>query len=80
MNWAITSGIMILIVILAVFLSFEKGEVNTKDISLIATLATLAAVMRIPFAAIISVQPTTFIVMITGYVFGPLFGFMVGAL
>ncbi|MGI6226601.1 MAG: ECF transporter S component, partial [Peptococcales bacterium] len=42
--------------------------------------ATLAAVMRIPFAAIISVQPTTFIVMITGYVFGPLFGFMVGAL
>ena len=31
-------------------------------------MATLGAATRIPFAAIVSVQPTTFIVMITGYI------------
>lgn len=80
MNWAIISAVIILAAIWAVFLSYEKQGVNTKEISLIATMATLAAVMRIPFAAIISVQPTTFIVMITGYVFGARAGFMVGAI
>lgn len=80
MNWAIISGLIIIIAILAVFFSFENQGANTKEISLIATMATLAAVMRIPFAAIISVQPTTFIVMITGYVFGAGAGFMVGSL
>lgn len=43
-------------------------------------MASLAAVSRVPFAAIMSVQPTTFIVMITGYVFGAPTGFMVGAI
>jgi len=80
MNWAVISAIIIFLAILAVFLSYENKEVNTKEISLIATMATLAAVMRIPFAAIISVQPTTFIVMISGYVFGARAGFMVGAM
>ena len=63
-----------------VFVSFEKQGVTTKEISLIATMATLGAATRIPFAAIVSVQPTTFIVMITGYIFGSQVGFMVGAL
>jgi len=80
MNWAIVSVLIICLAILTVFFSFEKQGINTKEISLIATMATLAAVMRIPFAAIISVQPTTFIVMITGYVFGARAGFMVGAM
>ena len=80
MNWAIISAVIILAAIMAVFLSYERQGVNVKEISLIATMATLAAVMRVPFAAIISVQPTTFIVMITGYVFGARAVFMVGAI
>ncbi len=57
-----------------------KKEINTKEITLIATMASLAAITRIPFVIIMSVQPTTFIVMITGYVFGSQTGFMVGAI
>ncbi len=57
-----------------------KKRINTKEIALIATMASFAAITRIPFVIIMSVQPTTFIVMITGYVFGSRIGFMVGAI
>lgn len=80
MNWALFSGIMIGLIILVFFWRFEKSGMNSKEITLIATMASLAAISRIPFAAIMSLQPSTFIVMITGYVFGPHMGFMVGAL
>jgi energy-coupling factor transport system substrate-specific component len=42
-------------------------------------VSTIGAVSRVPFAALMSIQPTTFMVMITGYVFGPHMGFMCGA-
>lgn len=42
-------------------------------------LAALAAVSRIPFAALPGFQPTTFIAIVSGYAFGGQAGFMVGA-
>ena len=45
-----------------------------------AILSGFSAVSRVPFAAIPSVQPCTYIIICTGYVFGPLAGFMVGAI
>jgi energy-coupling factor transport system substrate-specific component len=42
-------------------------------------LGTLSAAARIPFSAIPSFQPSTFIIICSGYVFGPVAGFMVGA-
>jgi energy-coupling factor transport system substrate-specific component len=53
---------------------------NSKDISLTAMLGALSAVVRIPFAALPSVQPSTFIIAATGYSFGPLKGLAAGAL
>lgn len=53
---------------------------NSRDISLTAMLGALSAVARVPFAAIPSVQPSTFIIASTGYSFGILKGFTVGAL
>ncbi|SFR01196.1 ECF transporter S component [Desulfoscipio geothermicus] len=79
-NWALFSSVVIGLAMLAFFRCFEKSAVTSKEIALISTMAALAAVSRIPFAAIMSVQPTTFIVMITGYVFGAQTGFMVGAI
>lgn len=68
------------IVLLAyAFYRFEKSRFSSKEISLIAALAAVAALGRIPFAALPGVQPTTFIVIIAGYVFGPATGFLVGA-
>jgi energy-coupling factor transport system substrate-specific component len=78
-NWALASVLIIALALLAFFWQFEKQKVNSKYIALIATMASLAAISRVPFAAILGLQPTTFIVMITGYVFGAQTGFVVGA-
>ncbi|MCF8011510.1 MAG: ECF transporter S component [Clostridiales bacterium] len=78
-NWALFSAVIIGLAVLTFFWRFEKKGAASKEIALIATMASFAAVSRIPFAAVMSIQPTTFIVMITGYVFGVQEGFMVGA-
>ncbi len=80
LNWALLSTMIVFVGILAFFWRFEKKQVNSKMIALIATMSSLAAVSRIAFSAIVSLQPATFIIMITGYVFGAQIGFMVGAI
>ncbi|QEK11391.1 ECF transporter S component [Crassaminicella thermophila] len=78
-NWALFSAIIIGLAMLTFFWRFERSGINAKEVALIATMASLAGIARVPFAAIMSLQPTTFMVMITGYVFGTQIGFMVGA-
>ncbi len=76
------SFVLICIVFLLLFLSyfyFENSSMGTKEIAVIATLSAFAGAARIPFAAIPNVQPTTFIVALSGYVFGPYEGFIIGA-
>lgn len=80
MNWAIIAVVITILCILLFFRRFEKAEVSAKEIALIATMTTFAGISRIPFAVFPSFQPTTFLVMITGYVFGAQTGFMVGAM
>lgn len=79
-NWALFSVIIVGLAIFVFFWRFEHKGVSSKEVALIAAMASLAAIARVPFAAIMSLQPTTFLVMISGYVFGPQTGFMVGAL
>jgi energy-coupling factor transport system substrate-specific component len=62
------------------FYRFERGRFTTREIALIACLAALAGLGRIPFAALPGIQPTTFLVILSGFVFGPMTGFLVGAL
>jgi energy-coupling factor transport system substrate-specific component len=78
-NWALLSVFIVGIAILMFFISFEKRSVDSKEMALIATMASIAGISRIPFAVIMSFQPTTFIIMITGYVFGSQTGFVTGA-
>ena len=80
MNWALFSFIMIGLFLIFFFWRFEKSPVSSKEVALIATMAALASVSRIPFSAVVSLQPVTFLVMLSGYVFGARTGFMVGAL
>lgn len=73
--------LMILMLILSMvpfFCRFEKKEVNAEEIVIIAVLAAIAAVSRIPFSALPSVQPSSFVIIASGLVFGPQVGFMVG--
>jgi len=80
MNWGIVLAAMLLGMMALILWLYEKRKTNVREIALVSTLAALAAVSRIFFAAIPNIQPTTFIVMASGFVFGPSFGFMTGAL
>jgi energy-coupling factor transport system substrate-specific component len=80
LNWALLSTLLVFVAILVFFWSFERSQVSSKLVAFIATMSALAAVARIAFSAIVSLQPATFIIMICAYVFGPQIGFIVGAI
>ncbi len=65
--------------ILLLLVRFEARKVEASELVLLAVLAAIAAVSRVPFASIPSVQPTTFVIMMAGFVFGAESGFMIGA-
>lgn len=72
--------VYLLLFILAMYFKFEESNVSSKEISLIAIYSAFAAVARIPFIGIPSVQPVSFLVLCAGYVFGPLIGFIIGGI
>ncbi len=80
LNWGIIATAMVLLCIIIFFFKFERYAHTSKEIALISMLATISAVLRIPFAAIPGVQPCTYLITCSGYVFGPIAGFMVGAM
>lgn len=75
----LVSLIVLTIILIPFFTRFEKRTVNSKEIVLLAMLAAIAAVSRVPFAAIPSVQPTSFVIIMAGIAFGAEAGFIVGA-
>lgn len=78
--WSAISLTIVGFIIITFFILYEKLKMSSKEIALVANLAALSGLSRVPFAVIPSVQPTSFLVLITGYVFGPVTGFAVGAL
>jgi len=80
LNWGLVSAVLVVLATTAFFFEFERAAASSKEIALVAMLGTIAAVLRVPFAAIPSVQPSTYLVICSGYVFGPVAGFMVGAI
>jgi energy-coupling factor transport system substrate-specific component len=59
--------------------ALESGTESVKDLSLIATVAGVAAAGRVLFAPIPGVQPVTVIVVVAGAALGARRGFAVGA-
>jgi len=78
-SWGLFSAGMVVIALTVVYWFFERCRVSSREIAVIAVLATIAAVGRIPFAALPGIQPTTFTIIVSGFVFGPRAGFMVGS-
>ncbi|NMA95038.1 MAG: ECF transporter S component [Clostridiales bacterium] len=78
--WAAISLAIVALCILLVFILYEKRKMSPKEIALIANLAAIAGLSRVPFAGAPGVQPTSFFVIVSGYVMGPMVGFLVGAL
>jgi energy-coupling factor transport system substrate-specific component len=71
---------LIMLVLVAVFISFEEGRASAYEVAIIAMLSAASIALRVAFAALPQVQPSTFIIITAGVVFGPRAGFMVGAL
>jgi energy-coupling factor transport system substrate-specific component len=69
----------VFVILFMSYFYFEKSNAGTKEIAIIATLSAFASVGRIAFAPIPNVKPVTFLVALTGFVFGPYEGFLVGS-
>jgi len=79
MSWPLAAYGLLAIALLAGFVWYERGKPDAKIVALVGTLAALAALGRIAFAAVPNVKPTTDIVLISGYALGGPPGFVVGA-
>lgn len=77
-NYIMGFFIMILGVLILVFYFFESGEIVIDKLVLIGILSSLGSVGRIILSAIPSVQPSSFIIMLSGIGFGKEIGMMVG--
>jgi len=80
LNWGVLAAVLAALVCLALFFEFEDSATSSKEIALVAMLSTISAVLRVPFAVLPNVQPCTYIIICSGYVFGPIAGFAVGAM
>ncbi|HVD59106.1 MAG TPA: hypothetical protein VNC17_19865, partial [Thermoleophilaceae bacterium] len=79
MSWQAASLIVLSIALIAGFGWYERDKPPARVLALVATLAALAVVGRVAFAAIPNVKPTTDIVLFAGYALGAVPGFAVGA-
>jgi len=77
---AFLSFILVLLIIGVIFAEFEESSITSKEVALIGILAAITAASRIPFAALPNIKPCTFLIIVTGLVFGALAGAMVGSL
>lgn len=75
-----TAVVAMLLVVVAVFVSFEEGRASAHEVAIVAMLSAASIALRVAFAALPQVQPSTFIILAAGVAYGPRAGFMVGAL
>lgn len=79
-NWALATTTFIILCLAGFFFQFEKSATGAKEIALVSMLGTISALSRLPFASLMNFQPCTFFIICSGYVFGPVAGFMVACL
>ncbi|MFD1772746.1 ECF transporter S component [Paenibacillus rhizophilus] len=78
-HYLLLSLVLLCAALLPLFLRLERRKLEPRELVLLAVLAALAAVSRIPFAALPSVKPVSAIVILSAYVFGAEAGFLIGA-
>ena len=79
MSWELAAFGLLGLALIGGFAWWERSRPSSRTVALVATLAALATLGRIAFAALPSVKPTTDIVLIAGYTLGGAPGFAVGA-
>jgi energy-coupling factor transport system substrate-specific component len=78
-SWQLGAFGLLILALVAGFAWYERTRPDARILALVATLAALAALGRIAFAALPNVKPSTDIVLIAGYALGAAPGFVVGA-
>ncbi|WP_258359607.1 ECF transporter S component [Moorella sulfitireducens] len=78
-GWGLIALVIIVAAIILFYWRFEQRKASSREVAVVAVLGTIAAAGRIPFAVFPSIQPVTFIVIVSGYIFGPQAGFMAGS-
>jgi energy-coupling factor transport system substrate-specific component len=79
MSWPLAAYGLLALALGAGFVWYERSKPDAKVVALVGTLAALAALGRIAFAAVPNVKPTTDIIIVTGMILGGAPGFTVGA-
>jgi energy-coupling factor transport system substrate-specific component len=79
MSWQLASLAVLGLALAAAFAWYEREQPPARVLAVVASLAALAVVGRLAFAAIPNVKPTTDIVLFAGYALGAIPGFAVGA-
>ena len=79
MSWQLSSLALLGLALAAGFAWYERERPPARVLAVVASLAALAVVGRLAFAAIPNVKPTTDIVLFAGYALGAIPGFAVGA-
>jgi prenyltransferase beta subunit len=79
-TWQASSFVLLALALAAGFAWYERDKPPARVLALVATLAALAVVGRLAFAAVPNVKPTTDIVLFAGYALGGVPGFAVGGL
>ena len=78
-SYLLLSILIIGCIMVPFFARFEIRQVTGREVVILAMMAAIAAVGRVPFASLPSVQPTSFVIIMAGLVFGAESGFIVGA-
>ncbi|MED0679411.1 ECF transporter S component [Aneurinibacillus thermoaerophilus] len=78
-HYLLLSFVFIGVTLLPFFAKFERRHIEARELVLLAILAAIAAVGRVPFAPLPSVQPTSFVIIVSALVFGAEAGFVIGA-
>jgi energy-coupling factor transport system substrate-specific component len=79
MSWQLGAFGLLAVALAAGFAWYERTRPDARILALVATLAALATLGRVAFAALPNIKPTTDIVLIAGYALGGAPGFVVGA-
>lgn len=80
MSWPLASFAIVLGVLLAGWLAYERSRPSARMAAVVATLAAVAALGRDAFVALPDVKPITAMTLVVGYSLGSLPGFAVGAI
>ncbi|MGI9861286.1 ECF transporter S component [Moorella naiadis] len=82
MNWGLYATLGGIFAVVLLFSALEKkGGLDSRQVSLIAVLAAMCAAGRaVTGVGLLFLQPTMFLVEITGFVYGARLGFFVGAM